>query len=144
MSIETWKQEFYAVEAGVLNSAADVVALRHSVKKWEGLRPGNLERHGLKVSSKHGRSRIQGVKGANFYIDSASCALCSKYLFFSRDDDGCGNCPLSKIRGNVVCDVDVDGDDISPFKAWRRGADPEPMLHWLRKALKVAMLKEGK
>jgi len=143
MSIETWKQEFYAVEAGILSNDTDVVALRHSIKKWEGLRPGNLERHGLKVSFKHGRSRIKDVEGEILQIDSVSCALCHKYLF-SGSMHRCGNCPLSKIRGNVACDVDVDGDDISPFEAWRKGADPEPMLHWLGEALKVATCEEGK
>ena len=119
------------------------MVLRHSIKKWEGLRPENLERHEMRADHEYFRTRIQGVKGANFYVESASCSLCSKYLFSGRDD-GCESCPLSKVRGDVACDEDIDGDDISPFEAWRKEADPEPMLHWLGEALKVAMRKEGK
>jgi len=133
MTIETWKQKFYAAEASVVGNDTDVVALRHSIKKWEGLRPGNLERHGLRVDC----ARIVDVGGVNFHINSESCALCRKYIFFN-EQASCVPCPLYKVRGGVACDKDVDGDDPSPFDTWRDRADPEPMLHWLRKALKVA------
>mgnify|MGYP000644213654 CR=1 FL=1 len=146
MSIETWKKEFYSVEAGILNSAADVVLLEHSIKKWEGLQTENLERHELRATPRR-YDRIEDVEGAGFYINSASCSLCVRYLFpKGANDRRCGNCPLSKVRGDAACDedADVDGDDPAPFNVWGLAANPEPMLHWLRKALKVAMLKEGK
>jgi len=146
MSIETWEQEFYAVEVSVVGNDTDVVLLKHSIKKWEGLQTENLERHGLRASPTF-YSRIKDVEGGIFYINSSSCSLCVRYLFSKgANDRGCGNCPLSKIRGNVACDVyaDADGDDPSPFHAWRDRADPEPMLTWLRKSLKVATCEEGK
>jgi len=140
MSIETWKQEFYAVEASVVGNDTDVVLLEHSIKKWEGLQTENLERHELRVDC----ARIVDVGGVNFYINSESCALCRKCLFFN-EQASCAPCPLYKVRGGVACDrvdADADGDDISPFEAWRDRADPEPMLTWLRKALKVATCEE--
>ena len=146
MSIETWKQEFYSVEASVAGKSTDVEMLEHSIKKWGGLQTENLERHDLRASATF-YSRIEDVEGGSFHIDSASCSLCIRYLFSNgANDRGCVNCPLSKIRGNVACDVDADadGDDPSPFDAWRDRADPEPMLTWLREAMKVAMLKDGK
>ena len=137
MSIETWKQEFYAVEASVAGKSTDVEMLEHSIKKWEGLQTENLERHELRVNY----TRIVDVGGVNFHINSESCALCSKHLFSSRDDS-CASCPLSKVRGGVSCDQ-IDADDPSPFDAWRNRANPEPMLTFLRKARKIAV-KEGK
>ena len=61
MSIETWEQEFYAVEVSVVGNDTDVVLLKHSIKKWEGLQTENLERHGLRASPTF-YSRIEDVE----------------------------------------------------------------------------------
>jgi len=148
MSIETWKQEFYAVEARVVGNDTDVVLLEHSIKKWEGLQLESLERH--KLIAFHNGDVVLYIKNKGeqkrtnrFFIDGASCALCAKYLHVANEPS-CVSCPLSKVRGNVECDEKRKEEKFSPFLAWTEDAYPEPMLHWLRKALKVAMLKEGK
>lgn len=44
MSIQSWIDEFYPVTA---EECLPDDALEHSIKKWEGLQPDALERHGL-------------------------------------------------------------------------------------------------
>ena len=44
MSIESWKAEFYPTPA---DEASKDQAIAHSLRKWEGLRKENLDRHEL-------------------------------------------------------------------------------------------------
>ncbi len=46
MSLESWKKEFYPTRAADVKTLDE--ALTHTERKWEGLRPENLERHGLR------------------------------------------------------------------------------------------------
>jgi hypothetical protein len=74
MSLETWKAEFYAVNAGKVD-AKDAVS--HSLQKWTGLRPENLKKHDVLVDG-------GSVSDSDdvLLVDAATCALC--YLYRSR------------------------------------------------------------
>lgn len=111
MTIETWKQEFYPTEA---DSTSKETAIAHSLRKWVGLRPENLTKHGI---TNYDLYTIQ-YKNERFDINGQSCALCSH--FFSRD--WCVNCPLHKHLGQD-CD-----DENMPYSIYIASRDPEPMI----------------
>lgn len=130
MSLETWKQEFYPVTAAKCAKGA-TEAILHSIKKWEGLTPENLEKHGVTAAA----WSIDGfnAKGARVseMIGSDSCALCKQ---FYKKGGACRSCPLCAVRGDVGCDSERGDEKVSPWAAWTDELDPQPMLMWLRKA----------
>lgn len=121
MSLATWKEEFYPIDAK--RKMTSIQATEHSLKKWIGLRDVNLEKHGLV------RDLVGNLSdGINyFHIDGKSCALCQIYV---SQRDTCVGCPLYTSRGFVPCD---GGDD--PFGMYKGIFDPEPMIEELEKAL---------
>ena len=68
MSIESWKAEFYPVEAAEV-SAED--ALAHSLKKWQGLQEESLLKHSL-VKCRDGISIRDQLNGK----DTSYCFRC--------------------------------------------------------------------
>lgn len=130
MSLESWKAEFYPVEASAV--PADQ-AVAHSLRKWEGLTQANLLAHevecdlygviDIKPLARHGRVPI----------DSQSCALCHRFYDESLSDSACSYCPLSKAR-DCACDERKAGEEQSPFGAWGHDQNPAPMIFWLKKA----------
>lgn len=85
MSIKTWKEEFYPRSAA--SRMSNKAAIEHSIKKWEGLLPENLKKHGV-VLDRCGDIHDDEVK---FEISDLSCALCQKYFW-----ECCIKCPLYK------------------------------------------------
>lgn len=52
MSLDTWMDEFYPISAKTVGCNEDALsAARHSLRKWVGLRPENLERHGVEFDT---------------------------------------------------------------------------------------------
>lgn len=124
MSIESWKAEFYPVEASEVPKEQ---AVAHSLKKWEGLRIHNLQRHGM---FKDGYTFLRNLnERGKFYVNADTCALCKYHL-----DNSCPNCPLSQVRGDCPCDTDRGGESCSPYDMWTQHNNPEPMIDWLEKA----------
>lgn len=120
MSLKSWKEEFYPVRA------ADAThPLQHSLQKWIGLRPENLERHEVFINSD---SNVESENGDSLSIDSSSCALCTIYL-----DNGCADCPLIKAH-EAPCDQIGWGGE-NPFAAWCSDHYPEPMIQIIQKAI---------
>ena len=119
MSLETWKAEFYPVDA---SKAEDPLA--HSLRKWEGL--SQLEAHGLRQYG----GMLEDSDGLVFYFDSDTCALCHKHV----ESERCQTCPLAIARGGVPCDEPRSDEQASPYMVGTRDRDPAPMLHWLRLA----------
>lgn len=158
MSIKSWKEEFYPVGARALcqdPSASTVDLIKHSLKKWIGLRKENIGKHAL---AKSGRSLVDFARafpfGESFEIDGASCALCVKFNALSMDeeiDDDCLDCPIVSVNEGFTCDGRTPNsleysyeDDREIYNAWASiSSDPEPMIAVLEKALKLATKEEG-
>ncbi len=119
MSIESWIEEFYPEKAwGVKRS--DLEALKHSLRKWEGLTKDNAKRHDVNV----------GCIEDAVWIDSSSCALCYKHMYTSK----CRACPIFKSNGvGCACGGAADTFVYSEWGAWVDDKDPQPMIDILRK-----------
>ena len=131
MSLATWKKQFYPISARAAVRAGQS-AVAHSLKKWRGLRPVVLKRHGLTFSS----GVLKGRDGI-LYIDERSCACCLRYL--ARDQaqyDDCRACPLCHVLGRPCDATTVDGNK-SEYEAGC-GGDPEPMIQALTRAQRLA------
>lgn len=131
MSIETWKRQFYPVEAETAAKQGAKAATIHSIRKWEGLRPDVLEKHGVSAA---GSTLADDQGSPGFAINGETCALCVAFL--GRDGNDCKRCPLYKARDKRRCDIAMIGHEVeSPYCAWIDHSDPEPMIAWLGKAL---------
>lgn len=129
MSIETWKRQFYPVEAETAAKQGAKAATIHSIRKWEGLRPDVLEKHGVSAD----RSTLADDQGSpGFAINGETCALCVAFCVPGAE---CVRCPLYKARDSTRCDKLMRYEARSPYGAWINYADPEPMIAWLGKAL---------
>ena len=49
MSIESWMAEFYPIPAKLMYGSSDEACILHSLRRYEGLKPENLLKHGLKL-----------------------------------------------------------------------------------------------
>ena len=99
MSFATWIEEFYPVPA---DDCPREQALEHSILKWTGLLPENLEKHGVQKCA----SYVQDPKGILWLrLDASSCALCAHHW---RQKWGCKDiedpCPIMRVTGNT-CDA---------------------------------------
>jgi hypothetical protein len=118
MTLQTWKEEFYPIDAKYVSKED---AVEHSLRKWIGLRAENLSKHGVNATY----SRVydgDGVCGEDemMYIDDESCALCVHYI-----ENECSACPLFGLLGRS-CDK---GDEIiSEYASFVRFGNPEPMI----------------
>lgn len=136
MTIESWKAEFYPVEAYLVPN--DTLALlEHSIKKWEGLLPKNRKKHDLVVGT-YGRLTSEDASDYDnvFKASSESCSLCHHYN--NSDEPECVKCPLYIVRGNIECDAPTEDEKReslgSPWGAWAHSSKPERMIMWLKKA----------
>ena len=122
MTIASWKEEFYPVEA---KDCPVEDAIEHSLDKWKGLRRENLEKHGLvQLNSEIGER--QGYH--TFNVNSISCALCKHHLDVLNS---CPECSISKIR-RMACDRGKD----APWVKFVVENNPEPMIELLEEALR--------
>lgn len=121
MSLETWKAEFYPIDAAELAESSWRGCVEHSIKKWEGLLPTNLVKHNVEINGRYATDD----SGDEFGINAYTCALCQ------RSRDQCEDCPLYKALGDVRCDDDTFG----PYNYFCEEQDPEPMIDALNKAL---------
>lgn len=131
MSLESWKREFYRIPASQVSKGW---ALRHSLKKWIGLRPMNRKKHNVSLSveriqlvntSDIGRSR-DGDDVDCLKIGAESCALCEHFDNKKR----CENCPL--IQAGIVNCKFYD----SPYDKFMEDGSVVPMIKALQKAQK--------
>lgn len=124
MSKESWMDEFYPeIVSGV--ERTNLEALKHSLRKWEGLTTENMERHDVSI-----RKLEDGERG--LYINSSSCALCYKHRFATVPR--CVACPIYKSNG-VGCRDGVVEDTFvwSEWGIWSDDRNPQPMIDLLRK-----------
>lgn len=116
MSEESWKAEYYPVDAKDV-SKDDAIA--HSLQKFIGLRRENLENHGVELED----NVVCGIE-----INSDSCALCHHYMNTKWVSALCISCPIA--LDTKKC----SGDDKWPWGQWATKDDPEPMIAVLQKA----------
>jgi len=115
MSLETWRKEYYPIDADKIKSRDDVVLIEASLLKWIGLQKGNLAEHGLEAWYDY------GLKLNEMKMDCPlQCALCTKYW-----DNGCHGCPLWGCEGGSPY------DEVSNNKY----TDLTPLIEALAKAL---------
>jgi hypothetical protein len=123
MSLESWKAEFYPVSAKKPRS--DVARLRHSIRKWVGLRKANLKKH--ECHKDEVDDSLWYTDKGPFSVDTTSCALCEKYFDHAHEDDGqCRGCPLKNTLGSR-CDDLKNGQEM-PYTVWLDSSNPEPMI----------------
>jgi len=79
MSAESWKGEFYFIEAEELakDQYTDLDRLQHAELKWSGFLPENLAKHNL-------------IKPP-ITLEAETCSLCCRYL--------CLACVVKKVTG---------------------------------------------
>lgn len=129
MSLSTWLAEHLPMSASSVRNYVD--ALRHSLRKWTGLRRTVLEKHGLEAR----KASIVDLQTCRLLpINSDNCALCHVTFIVDVEGSDCVNCPLYQHLGRR-CDCNKEGE--SPFAAWVRRQDPEPMIRALKKSLEV-------
>lgn len=125
MSLETWKAEFYPIEA---KDVPIEQAIAHSLKKWEGLTAENLEKHAL--IGAEGTTISDGT--LSLRIDSECCALCVHYLD-NEDEKQCPKCPLSLYNGGR-CD-NMNEDNVNLY--FEGLCNPLIMITALKETLKA-------
>lgn len=128
MSLESWKKKYYPISACETDEADQV---KHSLKKWKGLRAENLAEFGLSICG-------DGYVTDRYEILSISdrtCSLCYHHTSKCGDRD-CDGCPYVKLFGETCFGIN------GPFAAWTYDQDPEPMIKNLKKLNKA--VKEGK
>ena len=134
MSKETWLKEYYLVPAGSQEATATpAAAVKHSIRKWRGLRPATLQYHKVKVVTGCGEANgLYGLRAVTsrafpfLTINSSTCALC---IFYHGD---CSRCPLYAVRGCICGSGDITP---APYAQFIQSRNPEPMIHWLEVAL---------
>jgi hypothetical protein len=122
-------EEFYPESAKSAAQEDEPHPLDHSIRKWEGLLPKNLKKHGMKrgrewVYKRKPGKFIQELEGeeAVFFIDNESCSLCMKYHL-------CEGCPLFEELG-----YPCDSRDGGPYISWLEKNSVLPMLNKLKAA----------
>lgn len=140
MSLKSWREEFYPVKAHEVTGLHE--ALAHSLKKWEGLTPENLQRHGCSPKRLIDRKVIMDNDFTGDVLSmGSSCALCLLYLDHLDKSHRCSSCPLYGFRNGVACDeggIDDQthqGVSISPYQSFYRFNDPQPMIALLKAAV---------
>lgn len=131
MSLATWKKEFYPSEASTIQTSLG--AVKHSIRKWTGLLPENLKKHGVVRAEFCNLKTEDDDSDTRFTIASETCALCC----IAPDD--CVGCPLEIALGHA-CSGHAGGG--RPYQKWYWENKPRPMLDGLKKALR--MIEQGK
>lgn len=146
MSGESWKAEFYPVDASALvgsyleyDKQAEIEMVKHSLQKWKGLTKENLEKHEVSLGwSSYAliEKKDDCTAGANYpfmEIDNESCALCQAFLYEEDNYNRCGKCPLYRLLGDS-CDCGH-----GPYSEWIGKGNAKPMISDLERTL--AMLE---
>lgn len=123
MSLKTWKEEFYPIEASKCPEGQE---LEHSITKWKGLRLENVRKHDL--SANH--DTILGhYYEQPFSNNSSSCALCQKFSCqINPLPDAPNNiCPIQKVTNHTCRNV---------YWHYISFHDPEPMIMLLEEVKK--------
>lgn len=132
MSIQTWKEEYYPVSAAEVAATGNAIDItEHSLRKWIGLLPDNLAKHGVRKGTVV-RDLLYDGGPEPFTVTSDTCALCKQYSKVERTI-WCEECPLYRSLGNKPCDENYN----SPYLVWRSNGNPQPMIDALCATLEM-------
>lgn len=136
MSIATWKKEYYPTPAD-RNCKTDLMAIEHSLNKYEGIRTANLKKHNvwLEEGSLCERFPKTEITRGFLILGNDECALCHKHYTMSSSQP-CKTCPLFQ-SGNHCMQAG------SPYRRARRVHQPGPLIKVLT-TLKNQCNKKGK
>lgn len=123
MTQEEWLAIYYPVPASDA-TGSELEAAKHCLNKWTGL----VE------------ARSEG--GPPVDIDASTCALCHRHGWSEEwTEISCADCVLYQIRDGTACCIQTAEEDLnnnpSPFDAWDKNQDPEPMVELLQRAVEV-------
>lgn len=125
MNFQAWLEEFYPTDAKDYEDKTDRECLEHSILKWEGFLPKNMEKHDISYNDisdwMHG-----------------TCALCEKYSVCDssyHESLETKSCPIVRATGKT-CD--------SPWHIFREENDPWPMIKLLQKTVDFLDSEEKK
>lgn len=132
-----------AADLGLMSKeqkAQEISALKHSIRKWEGLRPETLEEY--RVYYYPGASCVfpdcasaeefEPDDHQHLYIDATSCALCA------LKSVSCEDCSIGGYLASTEEMLAPFGglDCLKRFGKMVRNKDPEPMISLLNATLK--------
>lgn len=133
MSLKTWKKEFYPKEA-IDAIKTELMATKHSLRKWRGLTKANLKKHGLVQTGDFIHKKNNFIE--KLCIDDSSCALCC-----FNEDSSCEPCILYKVRGKESCGSQIKDENQSPFDLWKNIGNPTAMIQLLKQAIKKLTMR---
>ena len=127
MTVESWKSEFYAVDAyrSKGENWSDKECLEHALKKWCGLTKENLDKHEVKHDQGMLFHKMKYDADA-LPIDSSTCAMCEKYYI-----GGCHGCPVVRHYGDRCC------GKVNQYWEFIDKNNPKPMIDLLEFCLKT-------
>jgi hypothetical protein len=108
MSKSSWRKEFYPIPPSKVPKKN---ALKHSLQKWIGMLPENLEKHGLEKDD------------VPIRMDSKTCTLCYYYGKFT-----CIGCPFNENESEFNEEFCREY-----FESWWRNNNPKPMIEALQR-----------
>jgi len=125
MSLDTWIEEYMPEPPETAAGKGEVAALLHSIRKWDGFRRCNLDRHGVTLDGAyiHDGTRCRPM------AQPGRCALC--YCVRTGSFANCTNCPVSRLHGLHSC--------ASAYSYFVAESDPGPMLRLLLATLNSEM-----
>lgn len=113
-----------ADELGLMSreqKAQEISALKHSIRKWEGLRPETLREY-----------KVYYYSVPHLYINATSCALCALKAVI------CEDCSIGGYLASTG-EMQIPQDELNCLKQFRkmtRNKNPEPMISLLNETLK--------
>jgi hypothetical protein len=129
MSLETWKVEFFPYsqeEVALLARKDNKTQLEAALLKWQGLRPENLAKHGVrKLRETHCNYEISDEE-RTLWINHVTCSLCVAH-------SECESCPL--VEQGADCCEKTPSEGTPPYGLWRVTGDPELMIQRIERAL---------
>lgn len=127
MPLKEWKKKYYPTPAS--SPTTMLGALKHALRKWQGLHPRVLKKYNLEISEDRKENTLLTDGDEKLYVTTETCAVC---VFV---DVKCKKCPLYKVRG-MKCDS-FDEFDKSPYGAFVNRADPIPMIGLICEAIEL-------
>lgn len=132
-----------ADELGLMSKeqkAQEISALKHSIRKWEGLRPETLREYGVYYDSRVSwvfpdyinPEELDTHSDPNLHINATSCALCALKAVI------CEDCSIGSYLASTE-EMQIPQDELNCLKQFRimvNNKNPEPMISLLNETLK--------